>query len=204
MKTITVDDMVKDSGRALELDVRMGEGGLRHPISVMKVLKPGLILANLVQKHETDELVPDQVVVFGGQEMDFVASLPEADRLDLYRLLFQSRVSCLVVTRNQPLPAQMLASAAKERIPILHTALSSGEFIEACETWLERAIQPSDNRHGEMVDVHGVGIYIFGRSGIGVKRRAVWEPASRSLVKSFMRKKCKSPRLRGCSRGLRF
>lgn len=167
MKTITVEDFLANAGRSLQLTLKMGEGGLKHPISTMKVLKPGLLLTNLVQKHDVEEVHADQIVVFGGQEMDFVAELSMSEKLELYKNLFEARISCLVVTRNQAIPAQMMTAAARERIPLIATAMPSAEFIDEVEAWLNREFQPSVFRHGEMVDVHGVGIYIFGRSGIG-------------------------------------
>jgi Serine kinase of the HPr protein, regulates carbohydrate metabolism len=167
MRTITVEDFLGDMGDALQLKLEMGEGGLKHPISIPKVLKPGLLLTNLLQKHEADGLHADQIVVFGGQEMEFIAVLPAEARQELFKSLFEARISCLVVSRSQVPPPQMVQMAKLERIPLLCTGLPSGDFIDAAESWLEKEFQPSICKHGEMVDVYGVGIFIFGKSGIG-------------------------------------
>ena len=162
MKTLTVEDLLNREGQALQLSLLAGQAGLGRPITSTQVQQPGLALAGFAE-----QLRADRVQVFGRAESTFLASLSAARQAEVFEVIFSVRIACLVVTRDLALPPPVLAAAERAQVPVLGSALASSDFIRSAQRWLERELQPNVYKHGEMMDVYGVGIFIFGKSGIG-------------------------------------
>ncbi len=162
MKTLTVEDLLKREGVALQLSLLAGREGLNRTIGAMSVQKTGLTPDGFAAP-----LHPDRIQIFGSEEISSLSTLPAARQAELFEALFAVRISCLVVTRALPLPESLVAMAERWGVPLLRTPLPSQEFAQGAQRWLERELQPCVYKHGEMMDVFGVGIFIFGKSGIG-------------------------------------
>ncbi len=162
MKTLTVEDLLRREGQSLQLTLLAGREGLNRTIDGMRVQKVGLTPTGFA-----DPLRADRIQVFGGTEIAYLASLPVTRQAEIFEALFAVHISCLVVTRDLPLPDGLTVMADRRGVPILRTPLSSQDFAQGAQRWLERELRPCVYKHGEMMDVFGVGVFIFGKSGIG-------------------------------------
>jgi HPr kinase/phosphorylase len=57
--------------------------------------------------------------------------------------------------------------AAERGIPVLRSALKTGEFFRRIKPFLEDEFAPATAIHGSLADVYGVGLLFVGASGIG-------------------------------------
>ena len=162
MKTLTVEDLLKREGQALQLTLLAGREGLNRSIGAARIQRAGLTPAGFAEPPHADRLQ-----IFGSSEIACLASLPVARQNEIFEALFSVRISCLVVTRDLPLPDGLAMAADRRGIPLFKTPLPTKVFIQEAQRWLERELLPCVYKHGEMMDVFGVGIFIFGKSGIG-------------------------------------
>src|SRR5207249_3065607 len=82
-------------------------------------------------------------------------------------------VACFVVTNGTPPPAPLVQAAEAADVPVLTTALRTSDFIRAAATWLEEELAPETQLHADLVEVHGLGTLILGKSGIGKSEAAL-------------------------------
>jgi HPr kinase/phosphorylase len=73
----------------------------------------------------------------------------------------------LFVTKRLDVPQVLLELAARHDIPVLRSALKTGDFYRRLQPYLEERFAPHTTTHGSLADVYGVGVMFIGRSGIG-------------------------------------
>src|SRR5207237_8034807 len=78
-----------------------------------------------------------------------------------------SGLPCVIITKGQDGPEQLVPLARDKGIPILRTRLKTAEFYRRLKPFLDDAFAPRTTVHGSLADVFGVGLLFRGRSGIG-------------------------------------
>jgi HPr kinase/phosphorylase len=159
--TVAVRELLDTVGAALQLRLVAGARGLDRPIALPRLQQPGLALAGYLP-----QLKPDRVQVLGNSEMSYVGTLP-AEQARAAVLGVAGAAACLVVTNGTPPPALLTDSAEAAAVPLLSSGLPTGEFIRTASAWLEERLAPETQLHGDLVEMHGLGVLILGKSGIG-------------------------------------
>jgi HPr kinase/phosphorylase len=165
---VTIAELVEARGAAWTLTVLAGEKALANAVSVPRIQKPGLALAGyLPQIHA------ERVQVVGNTELGYLATLdPEQARRAVERACSR-RIACFIVTNGAIPPAYFVEAAAAHGVPLLATPLSSSQLIRNLTAWLEERLAPRTLLHGVLVEVHGVGVLLLGKSGIGKSEAAL-------------------------------
>jgi HPr kinase/phosphorylase len=162
MNQIPVSRLFEDRKDAFEF-VRMTDSlDSPVPITVSDINRPGLALAGYL-----GNFLSERIQVVGETEIGLLASFnPEELQVALNRL-FQFQVPCIIVTKDLDLPPAFLARARERQIPILGTPMSTTPFIHELTAYLDDIFAATNNCHGSLVDVYGVGLLFTGKSGIG-------------------------------------
>lgn len=168
MDSIKVSNLVQDQAFDLRLELLAGAAGIDRRLVSARIQKPGLALAGFFEHIHKDRLQ-----VFGNTEISFLSTLPAEVQLQRVRALFHLPISCLVVTKNLPVPDWMRREAEAARVPLLRTSHLSSTYIENIERFLEEALTATTSMHGVLIDVIGVGVLILGKSGIGKSELAL-------------------------------
>jgi HPr kinase/phosphorylase len=139
-----------------------GEAGLGREIQRGEAASPGLVLAGY-----TARFVGGRIFVLGETEIAYLFTLDAAARRGSLENLFGFDLPCLVVTKGQEVPPELVQLAEDRGIPLLRTQLKTAEFYTKLKPFLEDAFAPHETLHGSLADVYGVGLLFIGRSGIG-------------------------------------
>jgi HPr kinase/phosphorylase len=165
---VTVRELLDTHVPGVSLALVAGARGLDRPIALPRLQQPGLALAGfLAQLH------PDRVQVLGNSEISYLASLPEPQARAAAAAVAGAGVACFVVTNGSAVPDVLAQPADAAGVPVLSTAARTGDFIRAATAWLEERLAPEITLHAGLVEVHGLGILIFGDSGIGKSEAAL-------------------------------
>ncbi|MBC8081516.1 MAG: HPr kinase/phosphorylase [Gorillibacterium sp.] len=164
-KKVKVADLVKH----FKMEVICGEEGLKRPITVSDLYRPGLEIAGYFNYHPSD-----RVQILGKTELTFAETLAEEDRQDrMNRLASSPDTPCIVVSRSLPVPEQLVRMAEANGLPILRSPLATTTLIGQTTDFLESKLAPSTTIHGVLVDIYGIGLLITGSSGIGKSETAL-------------------------------
>ena len=159
--TVAVRELLDTAGAALQLRLVAGARGLDRPIALPRLQQPGLALAGFLP-----QLKPDRVQVLGNSEISYLGTL-STEQARAAVLGVAGAAACLVVTNGTPPPALLPESAEAAGVPLLSSRLATGEFIRSASAWLEERLAPETQLHGDLVEMHGLGVLIIGKSGIG-------------------------------------
>jgi HPr kinase/phosphorylase len=165
---VTVRELIEACGRAWNLRLLAGESALENGISVPRIQKPGLALAGyLPQIH------PERVQVIGNTELGYLRTLGAAEACRAVERICGQRIACFIVANGAVPPPYFVEAAARHHVPCITTSLSSSELIRDVTAWLEERLAPHGLLHGVLVEVYGIGVLLFGKSGIGKSEAAL-------------------------------
>lgn len=116
---------------------------------------------------------PSSVALIGYQEANYLRSLNEKRQLRLLTLIFSGPVSLLLISRNESIDQHLIDFATENGVPVLYSELSDSALLENCRYFLSRALAEHTSEHGVFIEVHSVGIFIMGDSGIGKSELAL-------------------------------
>ena len=160
--SVTVRELLEASAPGLGLKLAAGGRGLQRPIALPRLQQPGLALAGFLP-----QLHPDRIQVLGNSEVSYLGTLGPERARQAVATVAAAGVACFVVTNGTPPPAPLVQAAEAAGVPVLTTALRTSDFIRAAATWLEEELAPETQLHADLVEVHGLGTLILGKSGIG-------------------------------------
>jgi HPr kinase/phosphorylase len=89
------------------------------------------------------------------------------DRKKALETIFKYNIPCVVVTDDNKPTEEMVDLANKYSIPIFGSSYSTTKLIYLIGDFLDDQFAPRFSIHGSFVDVYGVGMLFFGKSGIG-------------------------------------
>jgi HPr kinase/phosphorylase len=162
MTGISIQELLEEKESGLDLELLAGEFGLCKRIYIPRIQKPGLALTGY-----TINFHPDRIQVLGSTELSYLNQLPLKRAEINLRELCALNISCFIITKGQNPPEFLVREAEKKGISLLRTHHQSSTFIALVTKFLEERLLPSTTVHGVLVDVLGVGVLLFGKSGIG-------------------------------------
>jgi len=157
-----VRDLLERKGDPLQLEALTGDAGLEREIPAPEASSPGLVLAGYTKRFAAHRLH-----ILGETEVTYLASLDAAARRRALETLFQFDLPCVVISKGQDPPADLLELARAKGVAVIRTRLKTAEFYRRLKPFLDDAFAPATTVHASLADVFGVGLLFFGRSGIG-------------------------------------
>ncbi|QZY56001.1 HPr(Ser) kinase/phosphatase [Crassaminicella profunda] len=164
MAFVTIDELVKD----LKLEVLHRPEKEEINITVADINRPGLQLAGFYEYFAYE-----RIQVVGKVEWTYYDSVCSEVRKKRSEKLFSHPVPCLVMARDLEVHNECLEAAKKFNRPLLRTKVNTTKFITQLTNYLEDKLAPVITRHGVLVDVYGIGIFLTGESGIGKSETAL-------------------------------
>src|SRR5213078_3002028 len=157
-----VRDLLERKGDPLQLEALTGEVGLDREIPTAEASSPGLVLAGYTQRFAAH-----RIHVLGETEVTYLASLDAAARRRALETMFRFDLPCVVISKGQEPPAELLELARGKGVAVIRTRLKTAELYRRLKPFLDEAFAPATTVHASLADVFGVGLLFLGRSGIG-------------------------------------
>lgn len=164
MKKILINGLIKDL--RLELVSKWDDNG--REITTSEVNRIGLPLAGYVENYGFD-----RVQIIGKAEWSYFSELSDELKRERARELMKKNIPCIVVTRGLEVHKELIEEAQMNNIPILRTDIATSKFASKVIYYLEHELAPTTTLHGVLIEVNGIGILIFGESGVGKSETAL-------------------------------
>jgi HPr kinase/phosphorylase len=160
---IKVGDLLARKGDPLQLELLTADVGLDREIRSSEASSPGLVLAGYTARF----VGTDRIHILGETEITYLAALDASARRKSLESFLSYALPCVIITKGQEPPSELLELAREKGVPIIRTRLKTAEFYRRLKPFLDDAFAPRTTVHGSLADVFGVGLLFRGRSGIG-------------------------------------
>ncbi len=164
--SVTVRTLFDQNREPLQLRWLTGEAGADRDAAPGSTEPADLVgYMNLVH--------PNRIHVFGQAELAYVRRIGEVRCAALDEDLVAGHPPAVIVADGIEAPADLLACAAADGLPMLGTPLPAAQVIESLRVYLTKAIAKTCSMHGVLMDVLGMGVLISGESGVGKSELAL-------------------------------
>ena len=160
--------LIKDMARELDLNILyMGEREFME-LHTSDINRPGLQLTGFFELF-----IFDRVQIMGPVEMAYLKRLPKPKLKETLEHYLSYPIPCVVLSRSQIPPKELLEAAKKYDVPILDSPMTTTKLMHKMMTYLDSYLAPRITRHGVLIDIYGVGIMLTGESGVGKSETAL-------------------------------
>lgn len=157
-----VKELLEKKGKEWELTLLAGEEGLGKKIEDTTINRPGLALAGYLKYFAYK-----RIQIFGKLEISYLEALSDEKKEEVLKTLFEYPLCCIIITWSQDPPSALIKYANLYKVPVLKTSLSTPRLMSMLTNYLEEEFSPQTSLHGDLLDVHGIGVLILGESGAG-------------------------------------
>ncbi|MDF1509673.1 HPr(Ser) kinase/phosphatase [Robertmurraya sp. DFI.2.37] len=158
----------KDILDKFKLELISGEEGINRPITMTDISRPGLELAGFFDYYPAE-----RVQLLGKTELTFIQKLDPDIRAERLERLCTDITPAIVVTRDMPVPDELIEASEREAVPVLRSKFKTTRFSSRLTNFLETRLAPTTAVHGVLIDIYGVGVLITGKSGVGKSETAL-------------------------------
>ena len=137
-------------------------------VTVPDINRPALPLIGYFDNFDAD-----RVQVIGYVEYEYLKTMDEDVKAEIYEKFMSYKFPCMVYARDMQPDESLLVQANKYGVPVFTTSKSTSSFMGEIIRWLNVKLAPCISIHGVLVDVYGVGVLIMGESGIGKSEAAL-------------------------------
>jgi HPr kinase/phosphorylase len=116
---------------------------------------------------------PNRVQVLGREELDYLDSLPAAERRHTLERMFDANLLAAVVGGGLPVPDELAAAAEASGKALLRSGKSSYELVNFLHYHISRVLARRCTMHGVFMEVFTIGVLISGDAGSGKSELAL-------------------------------
>ena len=165
MPKITVEKFLslnEEKNNFLKVRLITDSIGMNNEIISYEVNRPGMALFGYFK-----DFAFERIQIFGKGEGNYVLTLAEENRLDIFEELFKYKMPLCIFTYNLNPPESFIKIAEKNNVCVIISELKTMDMIRNIENLIEEELIESHTVHGGLVEVFGVGVLILGKSGVG-------------------------------------
>jgi len=142
-----------------------GESRVLEP-STTKARRPSLIgYLNIIY--------PNKIQIIGTEELNFLDGLDSRQRWEVIHKVAAYQPVALIVTKDQPVPADLREVAEETNTPLWISPQRGHELLTYLHYHLARMLAAKTTLHGVFLEVFSIGVLITGEAGSGKSELAL-------------------------------
>lgn len=159
---------VKQIVADLELKVLAGHSGLDVDVKAEMLSRPGVEMAGFMVFFDKERLV-----LIGSKEHEFLRLLPIELQYKRMETIIKLKPPGIIFSVNVEVNQMYLDLGDQYGVPILKSTMRTTAISSHLYSYLHSKLSPKTSIHGVLLDIHGMGTLITGKSGIGKSETAL-------------------------------
>ena len=160
--------LAKDFESALHLSCLVSSSRTEWDIRTPDLNRPGMQFCGFYEffAFERPQLI-------GKAEMAYLEEKTPEQRREILNKYFNYPIPCIIICRNLTPPPELLEAASEHDVPVYSSPMVTSKFTALAINYLNRCLAPHITKHGVLVDVYGIGVFLSGKSGVGKSEAAI-------------------------------
>jgi HPr kinase/phosphorylase len=164
----SVQDLFDKYGEHLSLKLTAGEKGMKRPIKIPEVHRPGLSLSGYLKNY-----VSQRILTFGNVETLYLKDLSKEVRQERLRHLLTVQTPAVIVAGKYQPCNELIHFCEEDGIPLFRTSMKTMNLLSKLTLLLNEEFSATMTCHGTLVEAFGVGVLIQGDSSVGKSEAAL-------------------------------
>jgi len=152
----------------LGLEVLAGEKSIENKVFVEMLSRPGVELGGFLDFFDKDRLI-----LIGSKENSFLMRQPSDVQRERVDNILKLKPPGIIFSVNVDPSDLFIELGNKYDVPILKSDKRTTPLNSELYNYLHRQLAPRTSMHGVLLDIHGMGTMITGKSGIGKSETAL-------------------------------
>jgi len=161
---LKIKHLVKD----LDLELLTNQKGMEREIKSEMLSRPGVELAGFLDFFDAE-----RIILIGSKEASFLKLLPYDIRRQRVEDLFKKNPPGVIFSINVEIENLFLELGNVYDVSILKSKSRTTPLSGTLYAYLHSKLAPRTSVHGVLLDIHGMGTLIIGKSGIGKSETAL-------------------------------
>ena len=166
--TLTIREFHKRYQKRLKLSFASGQVGLDRQIS----MESGDDISYVTVDY-LNIIRPSSVVIIGKQESIFLKSRNAQQQQELFAKLCHQSLSTIILSREASSLDDIIKYCSNSSIAVFKSELDDSSLLRNARYFLNQALTSTTTKHGVFVEVHSIGTFIIGESGVGKSELAL-------------------------------
>jgi HPr kinase/phosphorylase len=159
-ENVTVRTIFEKRGAEFLLELSSGEGGIDRPVKSAEISCMGLVLTGFLEHFPRE-----RIQILDKYEISYLNSHPINPAA--LEKMFSLEIPAIIITNNLEAPEDFMRFSREFNTPVFRTPLTAEDLSKGLTKFLTEALAPSAVKHGVLMNVHGMGVLILGKSSIG-------------------------------------
>ncbi|HET8818034.1 MAG TPA: HPr(Ser) kinase/phosphatase [Xanthomonadaceae bacterium] len=165
---ISAMELFEQLGDRLELRWLAGRHGQGRILASVQTVARRPSLAGYL-----NAIYPNKVQILGTEELAWLDSLDSRHRWETIEKIIQFRPLALVISKDQPGPADLIEAADESGTPLWASPRRGHEILNHLQYHLARTLAPRVTLHGVFMEIYSIGVLITGEAGAGKSELAL-------------------------------
>lgn len=161
---LKIKHVIKD----MDLDLLSNQKSLDREVKSEMLSRPGVELAGFL-----DFFDHDRIVLIGSKESHFMNLLDVEVKKERIESIFKKRPPGVIFSINVDVEDMMIELGDKYDVAIMKSKIRTTPLSGQLYAYLHSKLAPRTSVHGVLLDIHGMGTMITGKSGIGKSETAL-------------------------------
>lgn len=166
--SLTIREFHQRFQKRLQLSFASGQVGLDRKISLESAGNDSYVTVDYL-----NIIRPSSVVVIGLQESLFLESRSVEQQQDLFKKLCSLSLSTIILSRDATALETIIKFCNTSSLAVFRSQLTDTALLKNLRYFLNQALTETTTEHGVFVEVHSIGTFIMGESGVGKSELAL-------------------------------
>lgn len=162
--TLKIKHLIKDLNLVLLNDPKT----LENEIKSEMLSRPGVELAGFLDFFDADRLI-----LIGSKETHFMQLLPQLIQIERVEDIFKKNPPGVIFSVNVDVDPGLIELGNKHGVAVMKSDSRTTPLSGSLYQYLHSKLAPRTSLHGVLLDIHGMGTLITGKSGIGKSETAL-------------------------------
>ncbi|PKK97583.1 MAG: HPr(Ser) kinase/phosphatase [Tenericutes bacterium HGW-Tenericutes-3] len=161
---LKIKHVIKD----MDLELLSDEKSLEREVKSEMLSRPGVELAGFLDFFDSD-----RIVLIGSKEFHFMKLLEANSIKQRMEAIFKKEPPGVIFSINVEVDPMMIELGNQYNVAIMKSKIRTTPLSGELYAYLHSKLAPRKSIHGVLLDIHGMGTMITGKSGIGKSETAL-------------------------------